>query len=249
MARKTKKKNIKQQMPRNQELLTMSQANLNALSLGYDFEHRAIYLFGPIDKMAAYRFIAGFKWLDRTPGPIHILLNSEGGDVDAGFSIFDCLRTANNPTIIEGMGMVASAAVPILLAGTVRFLNPETKVMIHNVSWDIEGGLSTPIIRSISDQAEEINNRYNEIVAERTGKSMKDVAKWCDEETCFTCAEAISLGFADRVLEQRAYPKNFNDGMEEVNGKDRVLVPAKTLVEPEAVPARKRKRMKRKSKV
>jgi ATP-dependent Clp protease protease subunit len=243
MAPKKKKKTKKTnpQMQQHQQLLTMSQSNLNALALGYDFEHRAIYLFGPIDKMSAYRFIAGFKWLDRTPGPIHILLSSEGGDVDAGFSIFECLRTANNPTIIEGLGVIASAAVPILLAGTVRFLNPETKVMVHNMSWEIEGGVSTPVIHSLSSMSEEINKRYHEIMAERTGKSIKDIEKWCEEETCFNCADAISLGFADKVLDQRAFPRNFDDGMAEVNGKDPTIISGS-----DSPPAPKKKAKKKK---
>jgi ATP-dependent Clp protease, protease subunit len=222
-----------------QVLLSMSQANLNALALGYDFEHRAIYLFGPIDKMAAYRFIAGFKWMDRTPGPIHILLSSEGGDTDAGMALYECLRTASNPTLIEGMGIIASAAVPVLLAGTARFLNPETKVMIHNVSWDIEGGVSTPIIHSLSKSSEESNKRYYEIIAERTGKSIKDIAKWCDDETYFSCAEAIKLGFADKVLDQRAFPKNFDDAMEEINGKAPSILSASSS-EPAKKPRKKK---------
>lgn len=237
------KKTKKQPGNRSHEALTMSQANLNALALGYDFQHRAIYLFGPIDKMAAYRFIAGFKWMDRTPGPIHVLLNSEGGDTDAGFALYECLRTANNPTVIEAMGIVASAAVPIFLAGTVRFLNPETKVMVHNMSWGIVGDVSTPVIHSLSKMSEDFNKRYHEIIAERTGKSISDVAKWCDDETCFTTADAIRLGFADKVLNQRALPKSFEDAMEEINGR-----PPDVVEGPDAEEVQKPKKPKKKAK-
>jgi ATP-dependent Clp protease protease subunit len=225
MAKKKHKKNSGNQA---QAALVISQAALNALSLGYDFEHRAIYLFGPIDKMTAYRFIAGFKWLDRTPGPIHILLNSEGGDAEGGMAIYECLRTANNPTMIEAMGIVASAAVPILVAGTVRFLNPETKVMIHEVTWYGDGAFSTPVIHSLSKETEKMNRRYHEILAERTGKSVKDIEKWCADETYMDCAEAIKFGFADKVLDQRAYPKSFEAGMAEVNGAPPSVVPSAT---------------------
>lgn len=243
MKKKTKQTPKKNGGSRAQEIVAMSQANLNALALGYDFEHRAIYLFGPIDKMAAYRFIAGFKWIDRTPGPIHILLNSEGGDTDAGMALYECLRTANNPTVIEGMGIIASAAVPVLLAGTVRFLNPETKVMIHNVSYDIDGSVGTPVIHSLSKEADAINKRYTEIVAERTGKSFADVSKWLQEETYFTCSEAIKHGFADKILDQRAFPKNYNDAMEEVNGKAPQILKSQEPI-PEKPKKKKRKARK-----
>lgn len=200
------------------DLLATTQAALNALSLGYDFEHRAIYLFGPIDKMAAYRFIAGFKTMDRTKGPIHILVSSEGGDTDAGRAIYETIRTAENPTIVEGLGVVASAAVPILQAGTARFLNPHTTVMIHNVSFEIDGGIGTPVVKFLAKEADELNQWYYNVMAERTGRSVKDIERWCEEETAFPAEEAVKHGFADRVLAPRPLPKNFNSAMEELEG-------------------------------
>lgn len=238
MAKKKKKDvSVVNQMQQN---LAISQAALNSLALGYDFEHRAIFLFGPIDKMAAYRFIAGFKFMDRYEGPIHVLLSSEGGDTEAGFAIYECLRTANNPVVIEAMGIVASAAVPILLAGTVRFLNPETSVMVHNMSYEIEGMVSTPVVHSLSRDAEKINQRYHEIISGRTGKAMKDVKKWCDEETTFSCADAIKHGFADKVLDQRALPRSFEDGMAEVRGQKQAEVVQHEEKKPKAKKAKKR---------
>ena len=163
--------------PISEHNYSISQALLNALALGYDFENRAIYLFGEINDVTAYRFVAGFKWLDRTPGPIHIIMNSGGGEVHAGLAIYDAIRTAENPTIIEGGGIIASAAVPILLAGTARFLNPESYVMVHNSSWDIDTTLSTPVLKSIAEINERLNERYIKMIADRTGKSVKDVTK------------------------------------------------------------------------
>lgn len=197
--------------------LAMTQANLNALALGYDFEHRCMYLFGPLNEMTAYRFISGFKWLDRFPGPIHIILSSPGGEAGAGLAIYDTIRTANNPTLIEGLGEIASAAVPVLLAGTIRLLNPETEIMVHNASLEIDGSLSSPVVHSLSKAAGRLNNRYHEIIAERTGRSIKDAALWCAEETSFSAAEALKYGFADKILEARDLPKSFEQGLAEIN--------------------------------
>jgi ATP-dependent Clp protease protease subunit len=200
------------------EVVIASQASLNALALGYDLEHRAIHLFGDIDKNSAYRFISGFKFLDRSEGVIHILISSEGGDADAGMAIYETIRTANNPTIVEALGIVASAAVPILLAGTVRFLNPETRVMVHDVSLAIDGDVSTPVLASVAKDADSFNQRYHEIIAERTNRSIKDVEKWCAAETSFWATEAIKNGFADRVLETRPLPKSYEDALKEIQG-------------------------------
>jgi ATP-dependent protease ClpP protease subunit len=205
----------------------VSQVNLNALQLGYDFENRALFLFGEIDSMTAYRFIAGFKWLDRTPGAIHVLLSSPGGATDPGIAIYETMRTANNPTIVEGLGIVASAAVPVLLAGTVRFLNPSTRVMIHNISFQIDGTLSTPEATSISESAEHFNHWYHELIAERTGARAASIEKWCAGETSFNAEEAVKLGFADKVLEAKPFPETYAAALEQVKGYVSVEVPKK----------------------
>lgn len=196
----------------------LTQTNFAALNLGYDIENRIIYIFGEIDRMAAYRFIAGFKWLDRTPGPIHVVLCSEGGSVDSGIAMYECIRTANNPVLVEGTGTVASAAVMVLLAGTVRLLNPETSVMIHNTSYDIEGHLTTPIVKALAEDCRMGNERMYEIYAQRTGRSIEDIRKWCDAETTFTPEDAIKHGFADKIADQRAFPKSFEDGVAQLQG-------------------------------
>lgn len=198
------------------EAAVISQVNMNALQLGYDFEHRALYLFGPLDSVAAYRFIAGFKWLDRTQGPIHIMLCSPGGEDSAGVAIFETIRTANNPTVIEGMGMIASAAVPALLAGTVRFLNPDTRVMIHDSSYEVDGNITTPIVTALSKDAEATNKWYHNLIAERTGAKLREVERWCAEETAFDAKEAVKLGFADKVLDVRPWPKSYEEGLAEI---------------------------------
>jgi ATP-dependent protease ClpP protease subunit len=201
---------------RKQIAAVVSQVNLNAMQLGYDFENRALFLFGEIDALTAYRFIAGFKWLDRTPGPIHILLSSPGGSTDPGIAIYEAIRTANNPTIVEGLGIVASAAVPVLLAGTVRFLNPSTRVMIHNISFNIEGTLSTPEATSISESAEHFNEWYHGLIAERTGAKPSTIEKWCSGETSFAADEAVKLGFADKVLPVKPFPTSYAAALKEI---------------------------------
>ncbi len=212
-----------------QETMVISQAALNALSLGYDFEHRTIYIFGGIDQMAAYRFVTGFKWMDRFQGAIHIILNSGGGSVEDSFAMYDTIRTAENPVIVEGLGMIASAAVPILQAGTIRILNPEATVMIHDVSYDIEGRLSSPVVGALAKEAQEINQRYYEILANRSGQSIKDVKEWCREETSFGATEAVEKGFADEVLPVRVLPRTANEAMREIQG----------LTNPERLPVEK----------
>jgi ATP-dependent Clp protease protease subunit len=198
------------------EPIVLTQMALNGLALGFDVEQRTIYLNGPIDSMSTYRFISGFKFLDRQKGAIHVVVNSPGGNLDDGFAIYDCIRTANNPTVCEGIGAIASAAVPVFEAGTVRFLNPETRIMVHNLSYEMDGSVGTPVMLSLGKETERSNKRYHEILAARTGRSVKDIERWCQDETFFTANEAIKNGFADKILDGRPLPKNFDEGMAEV---------------------------------
>jgi len=224
------------------EPIVLTQMALNGLALGFDVEQRTIYLNGPIDTNGTYRFVSGFKFLDRQKGAIHIVVNSPGGSLDDGLGIYDCIRTANNPTVCEGIGSIASAAVPVFLAGTVRFLNPETRIMVHNLSYEIDGSVGTPVMLSLGKETERSNKRYHEIIASRTGRSIRDVERWCQEETYFTATECVVNGFADKILDVRPFPKNFDEGMAEVQsvwGRNHF-----TTVEP----AKKKKTAKKKGK-
>lgn len=187
----------------------------NAMMIGCDADQRVIFLNGEIDEGSAYRFTVAFKLLDRTPGPIHVILNSVGGSIWDGLAIYDCIRCAQNPVAVEGIGVIASAAVPVLLAGAVRFLNPSAKVMIHNGSWGGEH-MTTPVFLSMAREMEAMNKRYVEIIAQRTGMSVKDVEAACAAETWYEANEAMARGFADRVLVPRTQPRNFDAGMEEL---------------------------------
>lgn len=198
--------------------LLLSQMLANNLGMGCDFENRVIYIFGEIEPAGAYRFVALFKWMDRFPGSIHVILNSPGGSISNGYAMYDTIRTAENPVIVEALGQVASAAVPILLAGTVRFLNPQTMIMVHDLSYEIDGMVSSSVAHALSRDAKLLNKMYHEIIAERTGKSIKDVEEWCSKETNFTAAEAVKLGFADKVVDTRALPKSYEEGLKQLSG-------------------------------
>lgn len=193
-----------------------AQQLMAALSLGCDVENRCIFLMGTIDEESAYRFLIAFKTLDRTPGPIHLILCTSGGSIYEGLAIYDAIRCAQNPTMVEGMGLVASAGVPILLAGGIRFLNPETKVMVHHGSFGNDGGFTTPVLYSVAKEAEALNNRYVEIIAQRTGRSVKDIKQACVEERHFTAEEAVDMGLADRVTQPRPIPANYDEGFKEI---------------------------------
>ena len=78
---------------------------------------RTVLLSGEIDKESSERFIRQLLLLESLGSdPISVLIDSPGGDVDAGYAIFDMIRFVSAPVRIVGMGLVASAAALVLLA-------------------------------------------------------------------------------------------------------------------------------------
>jgi ATP-dependent protease ClpP protease subunit len=88
--------------------------------------------------------------------------------------------------------------------------------MIHNISFNIEGTLSTPEATSISESAEHFNEWYHGLIAERTGAKPKDIEKWCSGETSFAAEEAVKLGFADKVLTAKPFPTSYAAALKEI---------------------------------
>jgi ATP-dependent Clp protease protease subunit len=240
------------------EFFMEGQQVLTTLSVGADIERRMMFLVGVVDDDMLYRFITAFKVLDQTDGPIAIFMSSVGGSMYAGAAIYDTIRTAHNPVVIQGTGPIMSMATVILQAGTVRFLTPETRFMIHNASMSTEGHLQS-VSSSVRD-VEFMNERYATILSERSKHSLPVIKEWLSKETYMTAQEAIDRGFADAVTSTRFLPASYEEGVAELNkflpkgyvvqlDKDEKQLNLKT--EPEAQPVTKKpskKKVKKKGK-
>lgn len=166
----------------------------------YDIDRRKIYLFGEIDDEAAFNVIQGLSLMDPTKG-VEILLSSPGGHEYAGFSIYDAVMAFPGHVTITGYGYVMSMAVPILQAADLRILTPNTDVMVHQGSLDMSSGGSVKQsdIVDLAQQIEQVNDRYYNIIANRSGQTFETVATWCLKDTTFSASEAIELGLADML--------------------------------------------------
>lgn len=166
---------------------------------------RTLYIFGVVDMMLATACIAQLEKLDAGEGPIRIVLNSEGGDEQSGYAIYDAIRRCRNYVVIEGYGSVMSIAAAIFQAGDVRLLSPNTLFMIHNGNMgdDVGSNPSQDSIVAWAEHIQENNKRYYQILSGGSQQDMKTIETWCFDETFFTAKEAVNAGFADGVLEPR----------------------------------------------
>lgn len=137
---------------------------------------------------------------DEPKKPITVYINSPGGSADSGFAIFDILRFLRCPVRIVVSGLCASAAVLIYVAATRshRFSLPNSRFLLHQPSTEIFGAAS-----DIAIDAEEIvklRERYNQIIAEETGRSLEHVTRDADRNFWLSAPQAVEYGLVGKIV-------------------------------------------------
>ncbi len=132
--------------------------------------------------------------------PIHLLINSPGGHVESGDTIFDMIRFIEPPVKVIGSGWVASAAAHIYLSVSRenRYCLPNTRFMLHQPS----GGAGGPA-SDIAIQAKEIiktKARINRVIAEQTGQPLERVIKDTERDHWMTADEALEYGMVGKII-------------------------------------------------
>jgi ATP-dependent Clp protease, protease subunit len=161
---------------------------------------RTILLTGEINKELGERVIRQLLLLESlSSDPINVFIDSPGGDVDAGFAIFDMIRFVKAPVRILGMGLVASAAALILLAVPKerRFALPHSQYLIHQPLSGIRGVATE--IEIHARELEKTRKRINLIIAEATGQTVERVEKDTDRDYWMNAEEAQAYGLISKI--------------------------------------------------
>lgn len=164
-----------------------------------DFAARRLYVVDHIEFDQAFKFVVNLGYLDRSRGPIEVVVMSLGGSEPAGWVIYDAMRAARNQIVTTGTGAVGSMGVPIFLAGDVRRMTQECHVMLHSGSLDI-GEVEQNMLLARARGLEKTNLRYNQVVSDRTKLSLDEVFKACSSETYYSAEEALAAGFTHEVM-------------------------------------------------
>jgi ATP-dependent protease ClpP protease subunit len=131
-------------------------------------------------------------------GAVEVQINSPGGDVFEGFAIYNVLREHPHPVTVKVLGMAASAASVIAMAGDTVQIGTSAFIMIHNC-WVLAIG-NRHDMRETAEFLEPFDRALRDVYVARTNQSAEDVERWLDAETFMSGAEAISRGFADELL-------------------------------------------------
>lgn len=130
---------------------------------------------------------------------INVEINSPGGDVFAGLAIYNALKMSGKEIVVKVMGVAASAASLIAMAGDKIVMPKNTFMMIHN-PWSFAMG-NADELREQADVLDKIGSSLLQTYVARTGKSEGEIAPLLAKDTWLTADEALEMGFATEVVE------------------------------------------------
>lgn len=166
---------------------------------------RIIFLVGPVNDAVANLVVAQMLFLEseNPDKDIHFYINSPGGSVSAGMSVFDTMQFIKPQVSTLCMGMAASMGAFLLAAGAKgkRFALPNAKIMIHQPLGGTQGQAT-----DIEIHAREIlktREQLNRIMAERCGQSLEKIQVDTERDYYMSAAESQAYGLIDQVLETR----------------------------------------------
>ena len=167
---------------------------------------RQIILTGEINKELTNSIVRQLLILDSEDekSPIYMYIDSPGGDVDAGFAIFDMIRFIKAPVYLIGMGLIASPATLVLLAvdKEVRIGLPNSRYLIHQPLGGMRG-VATDIEIYAKDM-EKIRAKLNKLISEQTGTSLEQVTKDTDRDFWLDSDEAVKYGLITKIISKKS---------------------------------------------
>lgn len=179
------------------------QASADALQMKF-LKTRQILLSGEVNKELAEKIVRQLLILESdSKEPIYIYIDSPGGDVDAGYAIFDMIRFIEAPVYTIGMGLVASAGALILLAAPKerRIALPNSHYLIHQPLSQMQGTATEIEIHAA--ELEKTREKINKLISEETGKKLSQVEKDTDRDFWMNAEEAEKYGLVSRTISKR----------------------------------------------
>ncbi len=168
-------------------------------------KERVIFLVGQVEDHMANLIVAQLLFLEseNPDKDIHLYINSPGGSVTAGMSIYDTMQFIKPDVSTMCVGQAASMGAFLLAAGAAekRFCLPNSRTMIHQPSGGAQGQAT-----DIHIQSQEIlktKSRLNKLLAQHTGKSVKKIAEDTERDTFMSAEESKAYGLVDQVLDKR----------------------------------------------
>ena len=171
-------------------------------------KERVIFLIGPVEDYMANLVAAQLLFLEaeNPDKDIHLYINSPGGSVTAGMSIYDTMQFIKPDVSTICIGQACSMGALLLAGGAAgkRYCLPHSRMMIHQPLGGFQGQASD--IEIHAREILTIRERLNKILADHCGQSIDVIAKDTDRDNFMSGEEAVKYGLIDQVLTKRQLP-------------------------------------------
>ncbi len=168
-------------------------------------KERVIFLVGPVEDHTANLVVAQLLFLEaeNPDKDVHLYINSPGGVVSAGLSIYDTMQFIKPDVSTMCIGQAASMGALILAGGTKgkRYSLPHSRVMIHQPLGGVQG--QAVDIEIHAREMLKVRERLNKILADHTGQSLEQIKVDTDRDNFMGATDAVEYGLIDAVLTHR----------------------------------------------
>ena len=168
-------------------------------------KERVIFMVGQVEDYMANLIVAQMLFLEaeNPEKDIHLYINSPGGSVTAGMSIYDTMQFIKPDVSTICIGQACSMGALLLTGGTAgkRYCLPHSRMMIHQPLGGFQGQASD--IEIHAREILTIRERLNKVLAHHTGQPMDVIARDTDRDNFMSGEEAVKYGLIDQVLTQR----------------------------------------------
>lgn len=167
-------------------------------------KRRKLIIEGEINSESAMEFIKSLMLLifQSSIDPIDVLINSPGGEINAGLAMYDAMRNCGVKVRTICIGRGFSMGAVLFAAGTGgRYMLPNSELMIHEPLISSRIGGSSTSVKSISDSLLETKRKMDKLLSECTGRSEKEIEEATAYDHYFTAEESIDFGLADGIIE------------------------------------------------
>jgi ATP-dependent Clp protease protease subunit len=166
---------------------------------------RLIFIVGPVEDYMANLIVAQLLFLEseNADKDIHLYINSPGGSVTAGLSIYDTMQFINCDISTICCGQAASMGALLLAGGTngKRFALPHSRIMVHQPSAGFQGQATDISIHA--KEVLELKSRLNDIMAKHTGQTIEQIEQDLERDNFMGATDAKKYGLIDTVLVER----------------------------------------------
>lgn len=160
---------------------------------------RIIFLTGEINDSMANIIISELLYLDNLSNEdIYLYINSPGGSITSGMSIYDTMHFINSKVYTIGLGMCASMAAFLLSSGDERYALPNTEVMIHQPLGGAQGQATD--IKIAAERIIKLKEKLNKILADNTHQPLEKIYNDTERDNFLSASEALDYGLIDKII-------------------------------------------------